>query len=216
MIDAAVHDDLARPDELVSPDVELLDPDGTMTLVERGAFGRPVVDDVRLAVVVEEERRIDAVDFLEPLGIGPGPLRICRGDEEIAAGFHQRVDDVVDALVKVDRGREYAARDAQPIEGGPAGIVERVTDQLPVHEVGALVDRNAGKMRERGIDQVVLVTDARDAGIGVVTRENRVVVTAGGQRGREGGITTGVFKPVEGYCVVRDGQEPRRARLTTR
>ena len=188
---------LRGPVSLLAAEIELLDPDRAMAVVERGALGRPVVDDVCLAIVVEEERRIDAVDFLEPHGLGPRALGIRRRDEEIAAGFHQRVDDVVDALVEVDRWREHAARDVQPVERELAGIAERVTDQLPVHEVRALVDRNAGKVRERGIDEVVLVADARDAGVGVVTRENRVVVAAGRQGLGERGIAAGVFEPVE-------------------
>ena len=70
-VDSAVDDDLARADELARREVELLDPDGAMAVVERCALGRPVVKDKGLAIVVEEKRRIDAVDLLEPHRIRP-------------------------------------------------------------------------------------------------------------------------------------------------
>src|SRR6185436_8623842 len=70
-IDAFVEQHFARADELAFGNVELLYPDCAMAGVFGSAFGRTVVHDVRLAVVVEEQRRIDAVDILEPHGIGP-------------------------------------------------------------------------------------------------------------------------------------------------
>src|SRR4051812_11044594 len=75
---AAVHDHLARAGELAGLRVELLNPDGAVAVVERRAFRRTVVDDIGPAVVIEEERRIDAVDLLEPHRLGPGAAWIAR------------------------------------------------------------------------------------------------------------------------------------------
>ena len=46
----------------------------------------------------------------------------------------------------------------------------------------------------------------RDARVGVVTRENRVVIAAGGQRRGERGVLAGVFEPVERYRLIRMGR----------
>src|SRR3546814_10967603 len=50
--DAAVDDDLARPDERTGLQVEALNPDRAMPLIARRAFGRPGVDQR------SEERRV--------------------------------------------------------------------------------------------------------------------------------------------------------------
>src|SRR5882724_438262 len=53
-IDPTIDQDLTRPDELITLEVELLDPNGPMTLVERRALRWSIVQDVSLAVRVEE------------------------------------------------------------------------------------------------------------------------------------------------------------------
>src|SRR5688572_20470738 len=84
-IDTAVDEHLPFADGLAGRKVELLDPDGAMAVVERGFFGRSVVEYVNAAVVVEEKRRVDAVDARQPDRVGPGAGRVFRGDVVIAA-----------------------------------------------------------------------------------------------------------------------------------
>src|SRR3546814_7111132 len=67
--DAAVYDDLARPDERTGLQVEALNPDRAMPLIARRAFGRPVVDQPRAAVRIDEQRRVDPVE-IEPVRRG--------------------------------------------------------------------------------------------------------------------------------------------------
>src|SRR5262249_46517467 len=89
-VHSAVHDDGARSGELLRGDVDLLDPDRAVAVVERRADGRSVVHDVRLAVVVEEEGWVDAVDLAQPHRVRPRSRRILRGDEEVSAAIDQR------------------------------------------------------------------------------------------------------------------------------
>ena len=44
----------------------------------------------------------------------------------------------------------------------------------PVHQVAAVKNRDAGKVGECGVDQVIVITDPADAGVGVKTRNNGV------------------------------------------
>src|SRR3546814_5756384 len=87
--DAAVDDDLARPDERTGLQVEALNPDRAMPLIARRAFGRPVVDQPRAAVRIDEQRRVDPVE-IEPVRRGPRPGRVARGAIEIAAAREDR------------------------------------------------------------------------------------------------------------------------------
>src|SRR5690606_31972597 len=58
-------------------------PDRAMAVVAHLAFRYVVVDQPGAAVVVEEQRGIDAVEF-EPGRIRPRPGRIVGGDDEVA------------------------------------------------------------------------------------------------------------------------------------
>jgi len=84
-----------------------------------------------------------------------------------------------------------------------------VADECPVHEVGALVDGNAGPMREGGVDQVVLVADAFHGRVGVVTSEDGIVVAALRQRRAESRVTAGVFEPFVRDVLAREGGQGR-------
>src|SRR5450631_2498890 len=60
---AAVDQYLTWPDELALRQIELLNPDGAMAFVLRLALRRPVVQQIATAVVIEEQRRINAVQL---------------------------------------------------------------------------------------------------------------------------------------------------------
>src|SRR5690606_26138353 len=84
-IHTAVDQYLPFADGLAGRQIELLYPDGAVAVVERGFLGRSVVEDVDAAVVVEEERRVNAVDARQPDRVGPGAGRVFRSDVVIAA-----------------------------------------------------------------------------------------------------------------------------------
>src|ERR1043166_8306630 len=143
-----------------------------MSVVERRSNRRSVVDDVRLSVGVEEERRIDAVDFRKPNRIGPWARGIFRRDEEIAAAVDESRDHIVCARILTDHGCKDATRDAGTVDVQLRWSVEDVPDLRPVHEVLAAKDRNTGEIHEARVDDVVVVTDSRDAGGGVESGED--------------------------------------------
>ena len=193
----AIDDDFARPHELACGDVELLNPDGAMAFVQRLAFGRAVVQDVRLAVVIEKERGIDPIDLRQPLRIRPGPGRIRRSHEEVSAAIDRRVDHIEHAIVELDGGCEHTTRHAEPIEVELRGTIDRVTHQLPMHEVRTFQDRDAWEVGERRVHQIELIACARDARVGIKTGQDRIAILTGSEWRIENLVTTGVLEPVE-------------------
>ncbi|OQB89455.1 MAG: hypothetical protein BWX86_02455 [Verrucomicrobia bacterium ADurb.Bin122] len=218
-VDAAVDDDRARADELAFRDVELLNPDGAVALVERLVVGRiAVVDHPRAAVVVEEQRRIDAVEG-QPLRVGPRAGGIGGGDEEITAAVDVRTDDVEGAVVVLDRGCEKTAGGAHPGEIKLGRTVDHVANLGPVDEVAAVEDRDAGKIGEGGIDEVIILAHAADGGIGIEAGEDGIAELTLRQRSGEEIVAARVLEPVEadgaggggegagGTCDQQGGEE---------
>ena len=54
------------------------------------------------------------------------------------------------------------------------GPVDRIADLRPVHQVAAVEDRDARKPGEGRIDEIIIVADAGDAGVGVEALEDWV------------------------------------------
>src|SRR3546814_4016061 len=78
-----------------------------MPRIARRAFGRPVVDQPRAAVRIDEQRRVDPVE-IEPVRRGPRPGRVARGDIEIAAARDAGGEDVKAPVMILDRRRKDA------------------------------------------------------------------------------------------------------------
>jgi hypothetical protein len=68
--------------------------------------------------------------------------------------------------VKPDGGREHPAGDAEAIETNFLGAIDDVTDLPPMNEVVTAEHRDAGEIRERGIDQIERIASPRDVGSG--------------------------------------------------
>ena len=193
----AVDNHLARPDQFLRHIVEFLNPDGAMALVKRLSGGRTVIDDVCFAVAVEEKRGIDAVET-KPDRIGPRPGRICRRNEKITAAIHAGIDDGENAIVIFDCGREDTARNSQPIEVQLCGPVDGVSDLRPMHQIAAVEHRNAGKIRKRRVDEVVILADAHDAWVRIETGKDWVQILL--RRGFDGlvdRVMTVIVEPIE-------------------
>ena len=162
-----------------------------------------VVDDPHATVVGDTERGVDAVE-LQPDRIGPRAGGILRGDEEVAAAVDHRAEDVERAVVIVDRGRKEAARDAEVVELELRRPIDDMAELRPVHEIAAMENREAGKIGESGIDEIVVVAsaalprNAADAWVGIEAGEDGIAERARGQRPGEGSVAAGVFEPVEG------------------
>ena len=155
-----------------------------MSVVARRPSGGPLLIDVRAAVVVEEERRVDAVDLGQPDRLRPRARRILRGDDEVAAAVDERVDHVERAGVVADRRREDAARDPQRRRAAAATAGRARGRSASSGRDPAAEDRHAREVREARVDEVVVVADANDARIGIEAREDRVGVLVRARRVR--------------------------------
>ena len=166
---AAIDQQRRLPDQPVAGKVEFADPDGAVAFVTRGADGRVVISNPAAAVLVDIERRIDAAE-IEDHRIGPGTRRIGRGDEEVAITAYAGVEDVIGAVVIGDGRRiETVTGQRRLRQVDHARAVDGVADLLPVHEVAAVQDRQAGEPREGGVHHVEIVPHLHDRGIGVET-----------------------------------------------
>src|SRR5581483_11342961 len=129
--------------------------------------------------------------------VAPGPRRIAGYGNEIASGINCRAHHVEDPVVMTDGGREQAARDPETVEIKFPRTIDHVADLTPVNQIAAFENRDAGEVREGGVDEIVGVADACDTRVGMEARQHRVAVSARRQGLLERPIVAGVFKPVE-------------------
>src|SRR5205807_1796347 len=86
--------------------------------------------------------------------------------------------------------------------------IEHAAELRPVDQVAAVKDRNAGEPSEGRVDQIVIVADAADAGIGIKAGEDRVEELAIVQSGRRR-FSAFVAEPGEVEIVLRFGSRRR-------
>src|SRR5689334_2647481 len=120
-----------------------------------------------MAVVVEEDRRIDPIDVAQPDRLRPRSRGVRRRDDEVAATTRARRDQVKRAVVVANRRRVNALGNAPPIQRELRRSVEYMTDLRPMDQVATLEDRNPREVREARGDEVVIVAGANDARIGI-------------------------------------------------
>jgi hypothetical protein len=101
--------------------------------------------------------------------------------------------------VIADGGGEDSAGDVGGTHGTElGGAIKDVADLGPVDEVFAVEDGYAGEIPEGGVDEIVIVADAADAGIGIEAGEDGVEIL--GLRGFQesgGGVCAGVGEGIE-------------------
>ena len=147
----------AWADHLLRGDVELLHPDGTMSVVKHRALRNVVVDHPSRAVVVEEQRRINAGEA-QPDRVRPWPGRILRGDDEISAiAVEAGVGDVEGALVVADGGCEQPAGQFILAVLDLPGAIDGIADLPPRDHVTAVENRQAGEIAEGRIHQIEII-----------------------------------------------------------
>ncbi len=137
---------------------------------------RAVADEVGLAVVIEEQRRVDP-GLVHPDWVGPLAGRVIGLDVEVAAMGDVGGDHVEPAVVVADGRRVDAAGGAGLVEGKLAFAGQAMADLLPVHQVAAVEDGDAGEVLEAAGDEVEVAADAADGRIGMEAGDDRVVVT---------------------------------------
>ena len=146
----------------------ILDPDRAMALVaRRPRSGGPLLRTYALPSSSKKSDGSIPLDVRQPDRVRPRAGRVRRGDEEIAAAIDAGVEDVERAVMMLDRRREDAARQAEPVEIELLRPVDHIADLRPVDEVAAAEDRDAREVREGRSDEIIIVAGARDARVGV-------------------------------------------------
>ncbi len=171
-IDDAIDQLRALADHLAGAPVIFLDPDGAVAIIARRLGGGAAVDDIG-AVAPPIDGGIDPLEG-QPDRVGPGARRVLGGDDEIAPALDAGVDEVEGAVVIADIGREHRLRDRATAEVELPRPVDRVADLGPVHEIGRVEDRQARKMGEGRVDEIIVLADPRDRRIGIIARDDRV------------------------------------------
>ncbi len=177
--EAGIHDHLTGADQRHAGQIQLLQPDGAVPVVAHLACGHVVVDQPGAAIVIEKQRGIDALG-VQPDRVRPRPGRIGGGDQEIAAiAVKTGVGDIEGAGVVADAGGKQAAGQFVVAVVDLGWTVDRVADLVPVHQVAALEDRQAGKVAETGIHQIKIVADAHRRRVRMKTGHDRIAVLRG-------------------------------------
>ena len=97
----------------------------------------------------------------------------------MAVAADVRRDEVEGAVVVAERGCEDAARGVDVLERKLGIAGERVTDGVPVDEVLASIERDPGEILERTGREVEGAVDLANSGVGMESRQYRVLVTHG-------------------------------------
>ena len=200
--------------DAVALHVELEASDGALALVVCLAHHRCVVDDVSLAVVIEEETGVDAVDLTQINRFAPSLQRVFRLHIEVACPYigGNHIEGLV-LLVVADGWRIDAARHMLPLERHLRRTVEYMARRSPVDQVLAGGEGYAGEEGKGRVDEIVGVAHAADARIGIEARQYRVVILVGLVDGcAEAGIVARILEVVElgGLCLCHGGKSKRK------
>ena len=213
-IDPAIDQQRAFGQHLHRIKIELLQPQGAVAFIARLCRRGIVIDDPCRAIVGEIERGIDPAE-IEPGRIAPRARRIIGGDHEIVPAFDAGVHDPELAIVMGNGRGEQPAIGAQPAEIHLARAVDRIADQRPVHQIGAVENRQAGKPAERGCDGIEIIADSHDRRIGMEAGDHRIAIAAFRGSGRF--VHRLIFHVIEtggGFCLhlhcCASGQQGRR------
>ena len=88
-----------------------------------------------------------------------------------------RCGHIKNAIVITDGRRPDAARSPTTIQWKLTRPGQAVPDLLPVDQVAAVEDRDAGEIFEGAGDEVKIPSNAANAGVGVKAGEDRVVIS---------------------------------------
>ena len=175
-----------RPHQFKPLSVELLQPDFRLTS-KRGLFRQTVRGVPSAAIVVEEQRRVDAFRTSQCLRRRPWASRIGgRGDKRHRPVVHDAGGDNVKATaVETQRGRLHAAAGGRVLQPKASGRVHGIAHQFPVHQVATVVDGQRREILETGIDEVVVRPHSHDGRVGLEAREDGVLECGRKRRRRQ-------------------------------
>ena len=141
---------------------------------------RFLVYDIGLAVFVEEEGGVDAVDVLEEDGIAPVSRRVGGGHVEMpflqSEVGRDHVEEPVVGVVGYLRGVDATLVEALSEQVWKLrGAVEDIAYVFPVDEVCRMIQGYSREVSERGGDEVIVRAFAADTGIAVPSGDDRIV-----------------------------------------
>ena len=195
-------------------------PDSAMAFVQRFTRRFGIVGDIDLTVVVKKDIRVDARHFRQPNRIRPGTGRIGCGHNKIATfgrlGRDCGVDQIKHPVVITDSWRVNALRDLLAAHIKLRIALQRMANQLPVHQIFTVQNRQArrhDKRRHRHVKifRTVGIGSFGDGRVWEITGQYRVLVSAGGDRRSELRVAAFVTKPVKS-CSSGCGLNNRRCR----
>ena len=141
---------------------------GPDTLAQTALAVRPVVGrphDIALSVLIKENGGVDAGHVGEPVGFRPGTGGILRCDDEIATVAEIAVDEIERAPVIADRRGHDPAVAAVFLHMKAVIRCHNITQLLPMLQIPAVEQRDAGAKFEAGADQIVVLTHPTDGRI---------------------------------------------------
>nr|GEW13239.1 hypothetical protein [Tanacetum cinerariifolium] len=124
--------------------------------------------------VVKKQRRVDALHLGQVGGVAPGAGWVFGRHHKVALAVNERAGHVVRAIVVVDGRRKQAPRHLVAHKIHLGRPVDDIAYLFPVFEVAAVHHRNAGKVAERGIDQIIVRAYFHHARVGVKAGQNGV------------------------------------------
>ena len=127
------------------------------------------------SVLVPEEGRVDALRAADHMQITPGPRRILGRDVEVAHAADVGGDHVEQPVMPADGGGIHAAGHGLPVQRELLRAAQAMAQLLPVNEVAAVKERNAGEVAEGRGDHIKVVPHAANGRIGVEPRQKRVM-----------------------------------------
>lgn len=125
--------------------------------------------------VFKIEGRVDAL-LAQPYRFRPFSARVVGIDKEIPFIRVVRGHHIISAIVVSDSGRINTAPHVSPFDAELGLAGQYVPYLFPVHEVTAMEKRNSGKILERAVHQIIIISYPAYAGVGMETRYHRVLV----------------------------------------
>ena len=131
-------------------------------------------EEINLSVVVKQQGRVDA-RLIDIDRVAPFARRIGRRNIEIPAAGDVGRDHVEHAVVPADGGGEDAAGGLGLLQRQLRGTGQAVPDLLPMHQILAVEHRHAGEEFKRRSYQIIVLSHAANAWVGIESRNNWIL-----------------------------------------
>ena len=215
-VHTAVHKEYLLPLYTACPVIEFVHPYRPVPFPLGFAGTLTVIHDICPAVLVEEERRVNALDLRQKHRVGPNSGKRVRGGyieiaDSVDYGVHH-IEKAVGGIVAYGRGIYSPVHpDAVQIQLGRA--VQHETVLGPVHHIPAVENRDSRIEGERGVHQIIVIPAAAYARVREEAGQYGVEVLSLRIDGPvEAGVVTAVAEACEqGVPACGAGDQPCKA-----